>query len=129
MSRRFQVGGERDPAVPAGGVDVPWESPVVRVVVLTMAVAPMGVPLVSPALPATSEGQVTVDRETYDLPSPFFVIATQNPVEQEGTFRLPEAQRDRFVFKTAMGSPDREGERRLIGLRADRTARAPTRTW
>ena len=77
-------------------------------------------------LEAMGEGQVTVDRETYDLPSPFFVIATQNPVEQEGTFRLPEAQRDRFVFKTAMGYPDRAGERRLIDLRADRTAQAPT---
>jgi MoxR-like ATPase len=77
-------------------------------------------------LEAMGEGQVTVDRETYALPSPFFVIATQNPVEQEGTFRLPEAQRDRFVFKTAMGYPNRDGERRLIDLRADRTAKAPT---
>jgi len=51
-------------------------------------------------LEAMGEGQVTVDRETHALPDPFFVIATQNPVEQEGTFRLPEAQRDRFAVKT-----------------------------
>ncbi len=77
-------------------------------------------------LEAMGEGQVTVDRETYELPDPFFVIATQNPVEQEGTFRLPEAQRDRFMFKTAMGYPDRDGERHLLDLRADRTAAMPT---
>ncbi|MFC7234561.1 AAA family ATPase [Halosegnis marinus] len=77
-------------------------------------------------LEAMGEGQVTVDRETYDLPDPFFVIATQNPVEQEGTFRLPEAQRDRFMFKTEMGYPDRAGERRLLDLRADRTVSAPS---
>ena len=77
-------------------------------------------------LEAMGEGQVTVDRETHALPEPFFVIATQNPVEQEGTFRLPEAQRDRFMLKTAMGYPDRAGERELLDRRADRTAQAPT---
>ncbi|WP_226011159.1 AAA family ATPase [Halomicrobium salinisoli] len=76
-------------------------------------------------LEAMGEGQVTVDGETHELPEPFFVIATQNPVEQEGTFGLPEAQRDRFVVKTAMGYPDFEGERELIDRRADRTAQAP----
>ncbi|WP_225335569.1 AAA family ATPase [Halomicrobium urmianum] len=76
-------------------------------------------------LEAMGEGQVTVDGETHDLPEPFFVIATQNPVEQEGTFGLPEAQRDRFVVKTAMGYPDFDGERELIDRRADRTAQAP----
>jgi len=79
-------------------------------------------------LEAMGEGQVTVDGETHDLPDPFFVIATQNPVEQEGTFGLPEAQRDRFVVKTAMGYPDFEGERELIDRRADRTAQAPSVT-
>ncbi|WP_226022669.1 AAA family ATPase [Halomicrobium salinisoli] len=76
-------------------------------------------------LEAMGEGQVTVDGETHELPEPFFVIATQNPVEQEGTFGLPEAQRDRFVVKTAMGYPDFDGERELIDRRADRTAQAP----
>ncbi|MCU4800569.1 AAA family ATPase [Halobacteria archaeon HArc-gm2] len=79
-------------------------------------------------LEAMGEGQVTVDGQTHALPDPFFVIATQNPVEQEGTFGLPEAQRDRFVVKTAMGYPEFEGERKLIDRRADRTAQAPSVT-
>jgi MoxR-like ATPase len=79
-------------------------------------------------LEAMGEGQVTVDGETHALPDPFFVIATQNPVEQEGTFGLPEAQRDRFIVKTAMGYPDFAGERELIDRRADRTAKAPSVT-
>jgi MoxR-like ATPase len=77
-------------------------------------------------LEAMGEKQVTVDGETHDLPDPFFVLATQNPVEQEGTFELPEAQRDRFVVKTEMGYPDREGELSLLDRRADRTAQAPS---
>ena len=76
-------------------------------------------------LEAMGESQVTVDGETYSLPEPFFVIATQNPVEQEGTFGLPEAQRDRFTIKTAIGYPDREGERELLDRRADRTGSIP----
>ncbi|QLD86852.1 MoxR family ATPase [Natronomonas halophila] len=76
-------------------------------------------------LEAMEEEQVTVDGETHELPSPFFVLATQNPVEQEGTFQLPEAQVDRFTVKTSMGYPDRDGELELINRRADRTAKAP----
>ncbi|AEM55944.1 ATPase AAA [Haloarcula hispanica N601] len=79
-------------------------------------------------LEAMGEKQVTVDGVTHDLPEPFFVIATQNPVEQEGTFGLPEAQRDRFIVKTSMGYPDFGGERELIDRRADRTAQAPSVT-
>ena len=77
-------------------------------------------------LEAMGERQVTVDGERHELPQPFFVIATQNPVEQEGTFGLPEAQRDRFMIKTSIGYPDAAGERRLIDRRADRTAQIPT---
>jgi MoxR-like ATPase len=77
-------------------------------------------------LEAMGERQVTVDGGTHDLPEPFIVIATQNPVEQEGTFGLPEAQRDRFIVKTSIGYPDEEGERLLLDRRADRTARMPT---
>ncbi|MFB6244218.1 MAG: AAA family ATPase [Halobaculum sp.] len=76
-------------------------------------------------LEAMGEKQVSVDGETYSLPEPFFVIATQNPVEQEGTFGLPEAQRDRFTVKTAIGYPDRDGERELLDRRADRSASIP----
>ena len=76
-------------------------------------------------LEAMGEKQVTVDNKTRELPEPFFVIATQNPVEQEGTFALPEAQRDRFMVKTEMGYPDRAGERKILDGRADRSEQMP----
>ncbi|MXV62479.1 AAA domain-containing protein [Natronorubrum sp. JWXQ-INN-674] len=77
-------------------------------------------------LEAMEEGQVTVDGETRQLPDPFFVIATQNPVEQEGTFPLPEAQVDRFLVKTSMGYPDETGEVELLRRRASRETTSPT---
>jgi MoxR-like ATPase len=64
----------------------------------------------SSLLESMEERQVTVDGETYSLPRPFFVIATQNPIELEGTFPLPEAQLDRFLLKTHLGYPDRQEE-------------------
>ncbi|MBX2952667.1 MAG: MoxR family ATPase [Leadbetterella sp.] len=60
------------------------------------------------------ERQVTIDGHTYYLPDPFVVIATQNPVEQEGTYRLPEAQLDRFLMKIQVGYPGREEELDLL---------------
>ncbi len=77
-------------------------------------------------LEAMGEGQVTVDGETHELPEPFVVIATQNPIEMDGTFELPAAQKDRFMIKTSIGYPDLEGELRLIDRRADRRTQAPT---
>ncbi|WP_207586780.1 AAA family ATPase [Halomontanus rarus] len=77
-------------------------------------------------LEAMEEKQVSVDGEIRQLPDPFFVIATQNPVEQEGTFELPEAQRDRFIVKTEMGYPDGDGERELLDRRTDRLTASPT---
>ncbi|ELZ89963.1 AAA family ATPase [Haloferax sulfurifontis] len=77
-------------------------------------------------LEAMEEGQVTVDGETHKLPKPFFVIATQNPVEQEGTFTLPEAQVDRFVVKSAIGYPDLDGEVELLHRRAGRSEQSPS---
>ncbi|WP_290813945.1 MoxR family ATPase [Halovivax sp.] len=77
-------------------------------------------------LEAMEEGQVTVAGETRELPQPFFVIATQNPVEQEGTFPLPEAQVDRFLVKTSMGYPDEAGEVELLQRRASREALSPS---
>jgi MoxR-like ATPase len=61
-------------------------------------------------LQAMQELQVTVGGQTYDLPRPFFVLATQNPIEQEGTYPLPEAQLDRFMFDIRIGYPKREEE-------------------
>src|SRR5271163_4799172 len=64
----------------------------------------------SALLQAMQERMVTIDRETYSLPSNFTVFATQNPIEYEGTYPLPEAQKDRFMFKIVMRSPEREDE-------------------
>jgi len=68
----------------------------------------------SSLLESMEERQVTIDGKTYPLPSPFFVIATQNPVELEGTFPLPEAQLDRFLLKIDMGYPDQAEEIEIL---------------
>jgi len=60
------------------------------------------------------ERQVTIGESTYELPAPFVVMATQNPIEQEGTYRLPEAQVDRFMMMVRVGYPTREEEREII---------------
>ena len=69
----------------------------------------------SALLEAMEERQVTVEGETRPLPSPFFVIATQNPHDQLGTFALPESQLDRFLMRISLGYPDRAAERELLG--------------
>ena len=68
----------------------------------------------SALLEAMEEKQVTVEGETRALPSPFFVIATQNPHDQLGTYALPESQLDRFLMRISLGYPDRASERRLL---------------
>lgn len=68
----------------------------------------------SALLEAMQERQVTIGPETFDLPEPFLVLATQNPVEQEGTYPLPEAQVDRFMLKVVIGYPDREEEKKIM---------------
>ncbi len=65
-------------------------------------------------LQAMQEREVTVGRETYQLPVPFFTIATQNPIEQEGTYPLPEAQLDRFMFNIKVGYPTAEEEEKIL---------------
>jgi MoxR-like ATPase len=65
-------------------------------------------------LQAMQEREITVGQETYSLPEPFFVIATQNPIEQEGTYPLPEAQLDRFMFDIRVGYPTREEEEKIL---------------
>jgi MoxR-like ATPase len=64
----------------------------------------------SALLEAMQERQVTIQGETFPLPSPFFVLATENPIEHEGTYPLPEAQMDRFMFKILMGYPSKDEE-------------------
>jgi len=68
----------------------------------------------SALLEAMGEKQVTIEGRTYDLPRPFFVIATQNPAEQFGTFPLPESQMDRFMMKISIGYPPREAEKEIL---------------
>jgi len=78
----------------------------------------------SALLEAMQERQVTIGEHTYALPSPFIVLATQNPIEQEGTYPLPEAQVDRFMLKVVVGYPTREEERvimdRMAGVEVPR---------
>ncbi|KAF1053761.1 MAG: hypothetical protein GAK43_01251 [Stenotrophomonas maltophilia] len=68
----------------------------------------------SALLEAMEEGQVTIEGETRPLPDPFFVIATQNPLTQSGTFALPESQLDRFLMRLSLGYPGREAEKALL---------------
>src|SRR5690606_36773407 len=74
----------------------------------------------SALLEVMEEGQVTVDGVTHAAPQPFMVIATQNPIEQAGTYRLPEAQLDRFLVKTSIGYPDHASTVRIIAGAAER---------
>ena len=70
----------------------------------------------SALLEAMQERQVTIGETTFPLPSPFLVMATQNPIEQEGTYPLPEAQVDRFMLKVKIDYPEKEEEKRIIAL-------------
>lgn len=74
----------------------------------------------SALLEAMQEGQVTLEGKTMKLPDPFIVIATQNPIEYEGTFPLPEAQLDRFLIKLSMGYPSPEEEQEILKRRRER---------
>ena len=68
----------------------------------------------SALLEAMAEGHVTVEQETYQLPRPFIVLATQNPIEHHGTYPLPESQLDRFTMRIRMGYPDEEDEKTIL---------------
>jgi MoxR-like ATPase len=76
----------------------------------------------SALLEAMQENQVTIEGTTLPLPRPFMVLATQNPVEQEGVYRLPEAQLDRFLLRVEMGYPGRKGEVAMLRLHSTPTA-------
>ncbi|HKQ36916.1 MAG TPA: MoxR family ATPase [Verrucomicrobiae bacterium] len=81
----------------------------------------------SALLEAMQEKQVTIGEQTFRLEEPFLVLATQNPIEQEGTYPLPEAQVDRFMLKLKIGYPNREEERQILDLMA-RTSNLPQAT-
>ena len=76
----------------------------------------------SALLEAMAEHHVTVENEVYELPEPFMVIATQNPLEQQGTFPLPENQLDRFLFRTSIGYPSRSAELEILEREIDTTS-------
>ncbi len=73
-------------------------------------------------LEAMQEGQVSVENETYRLTPPFLVMATQNPIEYEGTYPLPEAQLDRFMLRVRIGYPERDDEWKILSRRIERRA-------
>ena len=81
----------------------------------------------SALLEVMEERHITIDGVTHDVPRPFVVIATQNPIEQEGTYRLPEAQVDRFLLRTSLGYPEPRTTRSTRCKRVSRGAdrRAP----
>ena len=79
----------------------------------------------SALLEAMQERQVTIGDETYELPEPFLVLATQNPMEQEGTYPLPEAQVDRFMMKVIVDYPNRAEERAILDAMATSRAALP----
>jgi MoxR-like ATPase len=90
------------------------QGPVFSQVVLADEINRAGPKTQSALLEAMEEKQVTVDSVKHALPSPFFVIATQNPVNQSGTYPLPESQLDRFFMRISLGFPDKQAEKSLI---------------
>jgi len=90
------------------------QGPIVTNILLADEINRAGPRTQSALLEAMEERQVTVERERIPLPRPFFVLATQNPVELEGTFPLPEAQLDRFLLRTTIGYPSHDEERMML---------------
>ena len=99
---------------PKDGSFTPKKGPVFTNLLLADEINRAPAKVQSALLEAMQERQVTIGEATYPLPSPFLVLATQNPIEQEGTYPLPEAQVDRFMFKCVVGLPTREEERRIM---------------
>jgi len=96
------------------GTFVPRKGPIFANIVLADEINRAPAKVQSALLEAMQEHQVTIGDTTYDLPSPFLVLATQNPIEQEGTYPLPEAQVDRFMLKLNVGYPSRKEERLIL---------------
>ncbi len=99
---------------PREHVFTPRKGPIFANIVLADEINRAPAKVQSALLEAMAEKQVTIGDETYRLPSPFLVLATQNPIEQEGTYPLPEAQVDRFMLKLTVGYPSKEDERRVL---------------
>jgi MoxR-like ATPase len=109
---------------PQSGEFTTRQGPVFANIVLADEINRAPAKVQSALLEAMQERQVTIGDKTYSLPSPFLVLATQNPVEQEGTYPLPEAQVDRFMLKLRIDYPSRDEERQILDLMA-RTGHPP----
>ena len=101
------------------GEFVPRKGPVFSNIILADEINRAPAKVQSALLEAMAEGQVTIGEQTYSLPDPFFVMATQNPIEQEGTYRLPEAQLDRFLLKAKVDYPSPAEELVVLERMAD----------
>ena len=109
---------------PKTGEFTPKKGPVFTNLLLADEINRAPAKVQSALLEAMQERQVTIGDETYALPKPFLVLATQNPIEQEGTYPLPEAQVDRFMFKCLVEPPTKADERRIMQRFAE-TAEKP----
>jgi len=99
---------------PKEGTFIPRKGPIFAQVVLADEINRAPAKVQSALLESMQEAQVTIGDTTYPLPEPFLVMATQNPIEQEGTYPLPEAQVDRFMLKLRVDYPSREEEREIL---------------
>ena len=99
---------------PKTGEFTPKKGPVFTNLLLADEINRAPAKVQSALLESMQERQVTIGDETYRLPQPFLVLATQNPIEQEGTYPLPEAQVDRFMFKCLVETPSKADERRIM---------------
>ncbi len=104
---------------------VPRRGPIFANLVLADEINRAPAKVQSALLEAMEERQVTIGDETFNLPKPFLVLATQNPIEQEGTYPLPEAQLDRFLFKVLVDYPAAEDERQVLGYHLEEAFPVP----
>jgi MoxR-like ATPase len=108
---------------PRDGVFTPRKGPIFANIVLADEINRAPAKVQSALLEAMQERQVTIGDATYKLDEPFLVLATQNPIEQEGTYPLPEAQVDRFMLKLKIGYPSKSDERKVLDRMATNTKR------
>lgn len=111
--------------VPKDGSYIVKKGPIFANIVLADEINRAPAKVQSALLEAMQERQVTIGEETFPLPEPFLVLATQNPIEQEGTYSLPEAQVDRFMLKVVVTYPNEEEEKKIMHLAARTSARPP----
>src|SRR5437764_374908 len=109
---------------PEGRMFTPRQGPIFANLVLADEINRAPAKVQSALLEAMQERQVTIGDTSYRLPQPFVVIATQNPIEHEGTYALPEAQVDRFVMKLRVDYPTADEEMRMLGIYLDTAANA-----